>query len=236
VVVNHGTEQDPELAFEMGAGGGGGHSIIDSEGNTMPQEDAMQFVDANLTDDSANGRTKVEVVQAITESDFDNLPTDGTADGLYDITDGSFTPFPTLEVKRYFKTGKVLQADDGSGIVGYGDMTAMIYGGQAIVFAHCKIEAGSYGTNLFNYGFDSNLLETVGCPHITPKAGGTADMFNLSNVYSHDGYGWTFEPPSGSNHYWMPSRIYNTSGSVGGYPANVFNNGVYISAVLVGTC
>lgn len=85
VVTNIGTEEDPELVFKMGAGGGGGHSIIDSEGNTMPQETAMQFPDSFVSDDETNGRTIVEnIKEHTTKADYDNA----TEDGFHVIDDG----------------------------------------------------------------------------------------------------------------------------------------------------
>jgi len=94
VVVNHGTEEDPELVFEMGAGGGGGHSIIDSEGNTMPQETAMQFADSFVSDDDVNGRTVVEnIKEHTTASDYDQA----TEDGFHVIDDGNDVPIGEIE-------------------------------------------------------------------------------------------------------------------------------------------
>lgn len=85
VVTNIGTEEDPELVFRMGAGGGaGGHEIIDSEGNIMPQESAMQFPDSHVSDDSTNGRTVVENVKEVASADYSSE----TEDGMYLITDG----------------------------------------------------------------------------------------------------------------------------------------------------
>lgn len=94
VVVNHGTEQDPELVFEMGAGGGGGHSIIDSEGNTMPQESAMQFADSFVSDDDVNGKTIVEnIKEHTTKADYDQA----TEDGFHVIDDGNDVPIGEIE-------------------------------------------------------------------------------------------------------------------------------------------
>lgn len=65
---------------------GGGHSIIDSSGSTMPQESAMQFADSHVSDDSTNGRTVVEnVKEHTTKADYDNA----TEDGFHVIDDGN---------------------------------------------------------------------------------------------------------------------------------------------------
>jgi len=49
-------------------GGSGGHTIQNSAGTDLPQEDKMQFVDSHVSDDSTNGRTVVENVKEVTLS------------------------------------------------------------------------------------------------------------------------------------------------------------------------
>ena len=45
-----------------GGGGSGGHTIVDPDGNSLPQEDDLQFTGAvSVTDDNVNGRTVVNV-------------------------------------------------------------------------------------------------------------------------------------------------------------------------------
>lgn len=45
-----------------GGGGSGGHTIVDPDGNSLPQEDELQFTGAvSVTDDNVNGRTVVNV-------------------------------------------------------------------------------------------------------------------------------------------------------------------------------
>lgn len=72
-----------------GGGGGGGHTIVDSDGQDMPQEDAMQFADAFVSDDSLNGRTVIEnIKEHTTASDYENA----TEDGIHVIDDGNDVP------------------------------------------------------------------------------------------------------------------------------------------------
>ena len=61
--------------------GGGGHVILDQNGNALDQEPNMQFVDAHLTDDSTNEKTVIENIKSATEADFRTA----TEDGLYDV-------------------------------------------------------------------------------------------------------------------------------------------------------
>ena len=64
------------------AASSGGHTIVNASGTDMTQRAKMQFVDAGVTDDSANNKTKVEIVQTISsEADLANAP-----DGVYQGT------------------------------------------------------------------------------------------------------------------------------------------------------
>ena len=65
-------------------GGSGGHTIEDSTGTDMTQRTNLQFIDANVIDDSTNDRTKIENIQVISdEDDLDDAP-DGIYIGSYD--------------------------------------------------------------------------------------------------------------------------------------------------------
>lgn len=44
-----------------GGGGSGGHTIIDPLGQNMPQRTGLQFIGANVTDDSVNDKTVVTI-------------------------------------------------------------------------------------------------------------------------------------------------------------------------------
>ena len=99
-----------------GGSGSGGHTIVNASGTDMTQRAKMQFVDAGVTDDSANDKTKVEIVQTISaESDLTNAP-DGVYQGTWDES-----------------VSDVLTAD----MVGYGSGTVKdalddLYGGGAV--------------------------------------------------------------------------------------------------------
>lgn len=67
-----------------GGSGSGGHTIVNASGTDMTQRAKMQFVDAGVTDDSANDKTKVEILQTISaESDLTSAP-DGVYQGTWD--------------------------------------------------------------------------------------------------------------------------------------------------------
>lgn len=69
---------------EAGGSVGGGHVIVNPSGTEMEQRGSLQFVDANVTDDSTNDKTKIENVKVInSESELANV-SDGMYMGSYD--------------------------------------------------------------------------------------------------------------------------------------------------------
>ena len=62
--------------------GSSGHIIQGPAGTDIAKEKRMQFIDAGVTDDSTNGKTKVEVIQRVTSAQYVNAP-----DGIYDVYD-----------------------------------------------------------------------------------------------------------------------------------------------------
>lgn len=66
-------------------GSGGGHTIQNADGIDLTQRPTIWFKDANITDDSTNNSTNVEVIQYVTQEQWDALST--TADGIYEVGD-----------------------------------------------------------------------------------------------------------------------------------------------------
>ena len=79
--------------FQLIRTSGGGHVIQNQSGNAMAQEDAMQFLDAHLTDDSTNGRTVVENVKEVTLAELSQA----TERGMYLATDEESVPIGEIE-------------------------------------------------------------------------------------------------------------------------------------------
>ena len=75
-----------------GGGGSGGHTILDPDGNSLPQENALQFTGAvSVSDDNVNGRTvvNVEACVEVTQAEYDALPATKLTDNIaYFIVDG----------------------------------------------------------------------------------------------------------------------------------------------------
>ena len=80
--------------FQLIGTSGGGHELVNQSGTTMTQEDAMQFLDSFLTDDSLNGRTVVEnIKEHTTKADYDNA----TEDGFHVLDDGNDVPIGEID-------------------------------------------------------------------------------------------------------------------------------------------
>lgn len=58
-------------------GGSGGHTIQNSAGTDLPQEDKMQFADSFVSDDSTNGRTVVENIKEVSPADYASTTDEG---------------------------------------------------------------------------------------------------------------------------------------------------------------
>ena len=82
-VIAYDGNDTPEGYEDYAGTVGAGHVIETYNGTDMAQRPNLQFLDAQLADDSQNERTKVEVVKQITEQELQNSP-----DGLYLIPDG----------------------------------------------------------------------------------------------------------------------------------------------------
>ena len=107
-----------------------GHTIWNRIKTALTSRVALWFADASVSDVSADGATKVEVVTELaSESDFDNLATDGTADGVYCFPDsgdeyltadnvgyGNGTVADALDVKTYTVTQHDHSSDVLSGV------------------------------------------------------------------------------------------------------------------------
>lgn len=96
----------------QGGGGSGGHTIWNRIKTALTARGKLWFADASVSDVSADDATKVEVVTELaSESAFDNLPTDGTADGIYAFPD-SGGEYLTAAMSSYDNTASGLSATD----------------------------------------------------------------------------------------------------------------------------
>lgn len=97
-----------------GGGGGGGHTIIDPDGTSMTQRAGLAFIDAHVSDDAVNDETEIEIVEAISKTDWDNLDaSDASNNGLYEIEMPNNTPILDASMVAY-GNGTVDDALDGN--------------------------------------------------------------------------------------------------------------------------
>lgn len=84
----------------QGGGGSGGHTIENTSGADLPQEDNLQFVGVYTEDDSANDRTKVNIVRQMTKAAMEALSS-AEKEGFIDTTDedDDYIPIAAEDVK-----------------------------------------------------------------------------------------------------------------------------------------
>ena len=84
----------------QGGGGSGGHTIEDTSGTDLPQEDNLQFVGVYTRDDSVNSRTEVNIVRQMTKAAMEALSS-AEQEGFIDTTDedDDYIPISAEDVK-----------------------------------------------------------------------------------------------------------------------------------------
>lgn len=190
-----------------GAGGGGssGHTIWNRIKTALTARAKLWFKDANVSDVSADGATAVEVVTELeSESAFDNLATDGTADGIYAFPD-SGGEYLTAEMVGYENTnvktaldGKVSKSGDtmtGALSVVRGDSNVpLTVQGNAAAYTWIQFkdkngnELGNIGVNsshkpafFVNGGFLGEILLAGGARTVTTLVNETANIAASGN-------------------------------------------------------
>ena len=84
IVVNVGTEEEPELQFELDDVPQTGHTIQGADGTNLAQEPTMQFADLHTSDDSVHLKTVIQAVKSVIQAEYSSE----TEDGIYLVTDG----------------------------------------------------------------------------------------------------------------------------------------------------
>ena len=120
---------------------------------------------------------------------------------------------------------------------GYGIATVYLYpNGIAEVHFNIKITNSGTSGSYFQCGINRDLIKSrnSNIPTITPITGGSLTYYNSSGFIIEDkmDYGGTL---MAVNQFWEPARVYDTSGSVGGWPASQFVVGHRIIGVCYGT-
>lgn len=141
--------------------GGGGHVILDQNGNALDQEPNMQFVDAHTSDDSVNTTTIIENIKPVTRAQFEVA----TEDGFYEITDEDDATMEEASAD-YVEV-------EGDGTKTYATLLSELY----TKIDRAKLSGASYlkiGTDVLAY------IGTTGNPNHC--------FFGLSGIYNNNIY------------------------------------------------
>ena len=172
IVVNNGTSEDPELAFSMQDIPSSGHVIQNASGTDMAQEDNLQFPDSHVTDDSQNTATVVEIIESVTEAQWENV----TEDGLYDVDIDDAEIGPASEdyvevtadgVKTYATLLNEIASDtDFSKVIDSAYLISESIFGEKNVFV---LRAHSNSSATFFHGTSESTGSKIRTYHITPN-------------------------------------------------------------------
>ena len=130
--------------------GSGGHTIWNRIKTALTQRNYLWFKDANVTDDSTNLSTNIELITSITEDDFDALPT--TADGIYMITDGGAEPLTASGIGWDNVTPNRTATDVQGALESTFILNAqsLIFDGTTAVVSDNRVTANTYTRVYFN--------------------------------------------------------------------------------------
>lgn len=175
---------------------------------------------------------------------FANKADSATTLAGYGITDGANTDLSNLTATGKGKLGpKVYVASGflfnsaGDTCEGYGTATVSLYpNGIARVDFNIKFTTSGTSSSNFQCGLNRDLLSNINSniPTITPIQGGSLTYYATSGSVGNDkmDYGGLM---TNVNQFWQPARIYDTSGSVGGWGAQCYVANQRIIGVCYGT-
>ena len=201
------------LALDKAQGSGGGHTIQNSSGVDLDQEDVLQFVDASVTDDSTNGKTKVENTKVITSSELENAP-----DGTYIVSDRDMVAtnffkalYPVGSI--YFNTNNV----NPSTFLGFGTWTLMSDGylrNNASAASGGSLTSGSTTLTVAQIPAHTHTATTqnTGAHTHTATTQNTGAHTHTATTGSYGNHTHTATTQSnGSHQHNIPKQVNNTS-------------------------
>jgi hypothetical protein len=167
------------------------------------------------------------------ESNDGAMTQKATTDALNEAV-SNITAYP----KVYSAYGHIANAANGT-FSGYGAAEVVLHsGGIAEVHFDYQVLAAGTISDLWNWGLNRDLLcaANSAIPTIAPLAGGTLQYVRDNGTLDVDlmGLGGTNTVPS-TGVFWEPARVYQSVGSVGGYPENVAYQYLHLSGIYYGT-
>lgn len=131
---------------------------------------------------------------------------------------------------RYQINGKLISSANDS-IVGYGSACVLLLqNGIARIDFSAKIETAGTNINNFTWGLNRDYFIDATGKTITPIYGGVLEYLKSSGIDAERrGMGGIFIV---SDHFWVPSRVYDTGGNAGSWASG----NIDVGTCLFGTC
>ena len=142
-----------------------------------------------------------------------------------------------VDGKTYFVKGEIVSGTN-TPIRGHGTAEVILQNGKASINFVAKITTAGTENNIWSWGLSATKLKALNnaLPTISPlsEVSGTGVYYNSSGNIDIDAtsYGGCF---TGNSPYWTPTRLYDTSGNLGGWPPVRFPVDKIITGTVFGT-
>jgi len=192
-----------------------------AEWDALTTEEKLTYGQVNITDDESDPSV---VVDAVTNGDMHAV----TSNAVYD-------ELKKVQSQTYECSGLLINSLAGE-ILGYGRATVTLKDGVAEIKFSARIHSNTM-TSTFSWGLNRDLLRTLipSLPQITPVNTNSNLLFFAANgtaLIDLMGYG---AMASGQNQFWIPARMYQTSGGTGVWGSDQFTVNSYITGTVYGT-
>ena len=130
----------------------------------------------------------------------------------------------TILGPEVYRANGLLLNSSGDTCEGVGTATVYLYqNGIAVIDFNIKITASGTSSSVFTCGLNRNLLVAANSniPKITPISGGSLTYYATDGHTSSENmeYGGT---TTSLVQFWQAARVYDSSGSIGGWPASTY--------------
>ena len=135
--------------------------------------------------------------------------------------------------------GSIFNEKTGPGIA-TGTATVVLNGGMALIFFDVQITTPPSATVVFDFGINIEHLRSMNAsiPSITPCNGGVINYTYVNGTVQEylRGYGGCFQAGDSSIAAdFLPARVYEADGSIGGWDGASLQDTIHMSGVAIGT-
>lgn len=135
--------------------------------------------------------------------------------------------------------GSIFNEKTGPGIA-TGTATVVLNGGMALIFFDVQITTPPSATVVFDFGINIEHLRSMNAsiPSITPCNGGVINYTYVNGTVQEylRGYGGCFQAGDSSIVAdFLPARVYEADGSIGGWDGASLQDTIHMSGVAIGT-